>query len=645
MPGEVEARADREDRGEAKAMRELAQPWRFLVECLGVAMAAYYLHAAGFGVPAPQWHRGLYVLLTFGMAFLLFPARRGAPSRRPSAPDLGLAVLSACVVGYWIWEYEALASRPGAYTRLDLWVSVAGVILALEVARRGVGIGIPILSLACLGFAYLGPYVPGPLAHRGFSVERIATYLFLTNDGVFGVLADAIATYVLVFVFFGAFMRRSGAGQFFIDLPMALMGSTAGGPAKVAVVSSAIFGTVSGSAVANVVGTGTFTIPLMKRTGYRPHVAGAVETAASTGGQIMPPVMGAAAFVIAEITGISYWYIALVSAIPAVLYFLSVGMMVHLEAKKQGIRGFPRDELPRLGRVLREGWYHLLPLAALVLLMALLYSPFLAAFWATAATVATTWVRRDGRMGPRAIWQAGVEGARGCLIVGATVGAVGIVVGVINLTGLALKFSSLVLSLSGGSLLIALGLVCAAAFVLGMGMPTTPAYLILAVLAVPALAELNVPVLAAHLIVFWYSLNSGFTPPVCVAAYAAAAIARSDPWKTGWYAFNYAKILFLVPLLFAYTPLLMTGSAWENLWAILAATTGTVAMSHASMFYLLHRTTAIEWLLLSAATVLCFDPGFVTDLLGFGCLAGAYASQKLRQRRARAADLAVSPGA
>jgi len=405
-----------------------------------------------------------------------------------------------------------------------------------------------------LVYAYFGPYFPEVIAHRGFGFERLSTALYLTTNGVFGVMANVLATYVILFIFFGAFLHKSGAGKFFIDLPMALAGKTTGGPAKVAVIASALFGSVSGSAIANTVSTGAFTIPLMKRAGFKPHVAGAIEPSASIGGMFMPPIMGAGGFLMAELTETPYAYIMMIAIFPALLYFFSVFCMIHFEAKKQNITGIAGEDLPHWTIVLKREWYFSLPLVIITVLMIMGRSPGYSAFWATLSCIAISWVRKETRMGPKEIWEAILTGARNTLIIGATLGVIGIIVGTISLTGIGLKFSDIIISLASGNLLAAILLVALASLVLGMGVPVTAAYLITAVLAVPPLAELGVVVIAAHMIVYWFSQDSNITPPVCVAAYAGAAIAGSDPWKTGWTSFKFAKLLYVMPILFAFTP-------------------------------------------------------------------------------------------
>lgn len=483
----------------------------------------------------------------------------------PAPSDILFAAVAVGVIYYWLSQFEALNWRAGAENELDSLISITGILISFEVCRRVLGWSMTIIGVLMIAFAYFGPYLPDILAHRGFDFERICTALFLTTNGVFGVMANVLATYVILFIFFGAFLHKSGAGRFFIDLPLALAGRSTGGPAKVAVIASALFGSVSGSAIANTVSTGSFTIPLMKRAGFRPHVAGAIEPAASIGGMFLPPIMGAGGFLMAELTGLPYTYIMLISVGPALLYFFSVFCMIHFEAKKLKIVGIQDEEFPHWKIVLKKGWYYALPLIIITVLMLMGRSPGYAAFWATISCIAVSWLHRETRMGPRQIWEAIQTGARNTLIIGATVGVIGVIVGVISLTGMGLKFSDLIIALAGNSLLLAIILIALASLVLGMGVPVTASYLIVAVLAVPALGAFGVAAIAAHQIVYWLSQDSNITPPVCVAAYAGAAIAGSDPWKTGWTAFKFAKMLYVMPLLFAFTPsILFQGKVLET---------------------------------------------------------------------------------
>lgn len=471
----------------------------------------------------------------------------------PSLSDVLFALVSAGAIYYWISQFEALNYRAGAENELDGLLSIVGILLSLEVCRRVLGWSMTLIGVCMLAFAYFGPHLPDILAHRGFGFERLSTALFLTTNGVFGVMANVLATYVILFIFFGAFLHKSGAGRFFIDLPLAIAGNSTGGPAKVAVIASALFGSVSGSAIANTVSTGAFTIPLMKKAGFKPHVAGAIEPAASIGGMFLPPIMGAGGFLMAELTGLPYSYIMMISIGPALLYFFSVFCMIHFEASKLGLKGVQEGVQP-WRTVLKNDWYFSIPLILMTVLMVMGRSPGFSAFWSTLSCIAISWVKKETRMGFKEIWDAILSGARNTLIIGATVGVIGIIVGVISLTGMGLKFSDIIITMSGDSLVLALILITLASLVLGMGVPVTAAYLIVAVLAVPALGALGVPIICAHMIVYWLSQDSNITPPVCVAAYAGAAIAGADPWKTGWTSFKFAKLLYVMPVLFAFTP-------------------------------------------------------------------------------------------
>ena len=622
---------------DAKSGRHMTGFWYYLTSALGVGMVLFYLYNAGFHPVASQYHRGIYVFITYILVFLTYPMWRGSPSHRPSVLDIALALVSAFVVGYWILEFESLNYRMGNETPMDFYVSLIGIIVSLEVCRRVLGTSLTLVGVVFIGYCYFGPYMPDIIAHRGFSIERIVNHVYLKQEGVFGIMADVLVTYVILFIFFGAFLKKSGAGKFFLDLPLALVGKSTGGPAKVAVVASGFFGSVSGSAIANTVSTGAFTIPLMKKAGFRPHVAGAIEPAASTGGMFMPPIMGAGGFLMAELTGTPYVDIMKMAIFPALLYFLAVYVMVHFEAKRYGLVGSGDGKTgPRAMEILKKEWFMSLPLVIIVAMMLKGYSPGYAAVMATLSCIAVSWLTTDYRMGFRQILEALQEGARNTLVIGATVGVIGIIVGVIALTGIGLRFSEIIFSLSGGSLPLAILLIGIAALLLGMGVPVTASYLIVAVLAVPAMSamlaqhhfgmsyadlEMALPqaavwtLLASHMIVYWFSQTSNISPPVCVAAYAAAAISGSDPWKTGWTAFNFSKMIFLGPLLFAYTPaLLLSGSGVEITTAFVTIFLGTIIFSALSMGYFLCPTNILEWCIGAVGAILLLFPKIVFGL-------------------------------
>lgn len=654
-------------RRDAKAGRQMKGFWYYFTSGLGVLMVLFYLYNAGISPVSAQWHRGVYVLITYVLVFLSYPVWHRSRPDRPTIFDIILAIIASVVVGYWVLEFEALNYRMGSETKLDFTVSLIGILISLEVCRRVLGWSLTIVGLCFIGYCYFGPYMPDLIAHRGFSLERIVNHVYLKQEGVFGIMADVLVTYVILFIFFGSFLKKSGAGKFFLDLPMALAGKSAGGPAKVAVIASGFFGSVSGSAIANTVSTGAFTIPLMKRAGFRPHVAGAVEPAASVGGMFMPPIMGAGGFLMAEMTETPFVEIMKMAIFPAVLYFLGVFIMVHFEAKRYGLVGLVDEDAPTAKYILKNEWFMSLPLIIIIVMMLMGYSPGFAAVLATVSCVGVSWLTKDHRMGPRQILEAMLEGARNTLVIGATVGVIGIIVGSIALTGIGLRFSDIIFSLSGGILPLAILLIGVASLILGMGVPVTAAYLITAVLAVPAMStmiaqhgyqmsfmdlEQALPqaatwtLLASHMIVYWFSQDSNITPPVCVAAYAGAAIAGSDPWKTGWTSFKFAKMIYLGPFLFAYLPaLLLNGTPFEIFMTYLTCALGTITFSALTMGYLICPTNVIEWIVAAVGTVLLLFPmvfgkitglelpGIVVDFIAIGLFVAVYLMQKMRIRK------------
>ena len=470
-----------------------------------------------------------------------------------------------------------------------------------------------------------------PSRTKAFRLRRVIEHCFFNQAGVFGIMANVMATYVILFIFFGAFLEKSGVGQFFINLPMSLAGRSVGGAAKVSVMTSGFFGSVAGSAIANTVATGTFTIPLMKRTGFRPHVAGAVEASASVGGQFLPPVMGAGAFLMAERTGLPYSQIALLSIVPAVLYFLSVGVMVHFEAKKEGLERIPETEIPKFLPLLKSGWFYLLPLVMLIGMLIAGYTAYKAAFFAILVTIGVSYFRPETRLTLKRIWEAMVSGAKNSLAIGGAVGTIGIIVAVIDLTGLGRIFPELVLTVAGNNKAIAIMFLAAASLVLGMGIPVTAAYLITSELAVPILTtpEMGISVIAAHLIIFWLSQDSNITPPVALGAYAGAAIARADPWKTGWACFKFAKLLYIMPLLFAYTHILFTdGTPVEYMLSIVCAVVGTVIFSMVTMGYFVRKTHWYEWIVLALAAFLAYIYNIWTFIIAIVLITVVYVVQK-----------------
>jgi TRAP transporter 4TM/12TM fusion protein len=433
-----------------------------------------------------------------------------------------------------------------------------------------------VIGVVMLLYGVYGEYAPEVISHAGDTFPELCTSIFYKSDGVFGIMANVLATYILLFVIFGAFLEKCGAQRFFIDLPLAAVGHKVGGAGKVAVIASGLFGSISGSAVANTVSTGAFTIPMMKKAGFKPHVAGAIEPAASIGGMFMPPIMGAGGFIMAELTGLPYSQIMLVALFPALMYFFSVFVMVHYEAKRHNIVGIKSETSAK--EILKKEWFYILPLVVITLLMLSGYSPGYAAVIGTFSCLIISWFRKETRIGPREFLQAARTGAENSLKIGATVGVIGIIIGVLTYSGLVLTFADIVIELADGGLFLTILLIALASLVLGMGVPVTAAYLITAVVAVPALTHLGVNEIAAHMIVYWLSQDSNITPPVCIAAFAGATIAKANMWKTAFTAFKFAKFLYLAPFLFGYVPAFsLNGSASDILIVFVLVFIGTFA--------------------------------------------------------------------
>jgi TRAP transporter 4TM/12TM fusion protein len=584
--------------------RGLEARWNLAVEVMLGGVAVFFLWATSFGVVGLQYFRGIAVLYSLILPLLLYGAWRGSGRTRPTAADLLLALASLVSVGYWILEHEELAYRAGAYTLLDFWMGVVLTIVSIEAARRVLGWAMALCAVVPIAYALFGSYLPFVIGHRGFTPRRIVEFVYLSSDGIFGVMADVVAGFILPFVVFGAFMEGAGVARFFVDLSLAVLGRITGGPGQAAVISSLFMGTVSGSPIAETVTTGTVTIPLMKRTGFPPHIAAAVEGAASTGAMIMPPVMGAGAFIMAEMTGISYLEIIKVAAIPGILFYISVGVMLYFESRKLGLRGLRSEELPRLGDVLRRGWYLFIPILTLMGALIVGYAPGTAAVFGIVTAIALSWLHPSTRLGPARIWAALVEGGKASLFVAALTGTVGILIGVLALTGIGIRFSYILVDVAGKNLPLTLLLLAVATLVLGLALPITATYLMVAVVAVPVLADLGIPLLTAHLIILWLSLDANITPPVALGPFAAAAIAGADPMKTGWSCFRFAKVVYLMPVLFAYTHILLTGTPGQNALAIVSATLGVVLFSIVSTAYFVVRMTPVEFALMAAATVL-----------------------------------------
>jgi len=543
-------------------------------DLLSLFLVLFYSYSAVLEPAATQYHRGIYVIVTYVLVFLLYQSK----TRLGRVIDYLLIVLSIITIGYWMMNFEAINYRAGAETELDRYIAMVGVLIGVELARRVVGSVFVIIGSVMLLYGVFGEYAPELISHAGDTFPDLCTSIFYKSDGVFGIMANVLATYIVLFVIFGAFLEKSGAQRFFIDFPLAAVGHKIGGAGKVSVIASGLFGSISGSAIANTVSTGAFTIPMMKKAGFKPHVAGGIEPAASIGGMFMPPIMGAGGFIMAELTGVPYSQIMLVAVYPALMYFFSVFVMVHYEAKKHNIVG-ERSKVSAM-EILRHEWFYVLPLVTITIFMLAGYSPGYSAILGTLTCIAVSWVRVDTRIGLKGFLEASRAGAESSLKIGATVGVIGIIIGVLTYSGLVLTFADIVIELADGRLFLTILLIALASLVLGMGVPVTAAYLITAVVAVPALTHLGVNEIAAHMIVYWLSQDSNITPPVCIAAFAGATIAKANMWKTGFTAFKFAKFLYLGPFLFGYVPgFTLNGSSTDILVAFVLIFFGTWAYS------------------------------------------------------------------
>ncbi|MCB2149505.1 MAG: TRAP transporter permease [Deltaproteobacteria bacterium] len=629
-----------------------------VVMVVAVSLSLYQLYTAGIAALTALVQRSIHLGAILTLTFLLRPPFLGARKDRINfwvIMDWVLATASIGCTAYICINLTEIFERQGDWLPADLMVGIVGTMLVLEACRRVIGRVMTGICVVAMLYAYFGPWMPELIIHKGYSIERITTTLWLTTEGIFGLPIGVAATFVFVFVLFGAFLESTGGGNFFIELAYALTGRFSGGPAKTSVVASGFMGSVSGSAVGNVVATGSFTIPMMKKVGYRPHVAGAIEAAASTGGQLMPPIMGAGAFLMAEFTNTSYLTIIKVALVPAIMYYVTVLFFVHYEAKKYGLEGQPKESLPRVGKVLKEGLHFIIPVLILIYVLVNNYSPMMAGFVAVISTLAASLAANTVRwaVAPqiggmekkrpssvvfclnelKSIVKALEKGAKSAIMVSVACAAAGIIVGMVTLTGMGLKFSSLVLDLSYGIELLAILLIGAASLVLGMGLPVTASYIVLATLAGPALLDMGVPLLVSHMIVFWYSQDANVTPPVSLASFAGAGIAGANPMRTAFTSWKLAKGLYIIPIIMAYRPLLGMGAGYELLhWQVvvtmIATMLGLIAFASAIERYFIRRTTWPETMLFWIAAAGLFWPQYWADGVGLAAFAAAVAMQK-----------------
>ena len=585
---------------------------RIAITVIAVTMAIYHMWAIVFGAPEAILFRGTHLLFAIVLTFLIF-RMTGGPSPTPRLLDYALLALGAAPIIYLFANYEYIVSRIFYIDDLypaDIVLGVIFTLVVLEATRRVIGLALPLTALV---FLVYGLFI------AKLEWMRLLDQLFMTTEGIFGIPLSVSASYVLIFVLFGSFMERTGTGQLFMDFAMSLTGHTAGGPGKVSVVSSSLFGTISGSAVANVMVDGPIAIPLMKRSGFPPHFAAGVEATASTGGQIMPPIMGAAAFVMAEFLAVSYAQVVIWAVCPAILYYIACFAAVHFEAKRRGLVGLPRSELPRLGEVMRVRGHLFIPILLILLVMYSGYSAPMAALIGTLACFPVAALRKSTRdnVNLTNIIDAFVDGARNAIPVALACACAGIVIGVVTLSGLGIVFTQFVVGLSKETLVLALILTMLAGIVLGMGMPTTPAYIIMTALLVPAIIKLGVIAPAAHMFALYFAVLSAITPPVALAVFAAAGIAKADIWNSGWAAVKIGAAGFIVPFMCVYEPALMMIGEWPQIiQAFCTASAGVLLFAAGLHGYLVTRASLWQRALLIVAGLLLIDAGLVTDIVG-----------------------------
>ena len=598
-------------------------PEEYVIVALALMIALYHIYCALFGVKVPMQFRPVHLGFLLPMAFL----RKAVPQEdKPCTLPIRIvlwimAVLSFVSCAYIsFFSYERYSMRMYLVSPVETLDYVFGftLIILILIATK-ISIGWPLAILAGLAVIYLrvGAYLPAGIGHIGYDWKKIIDMEFMSTNGIWGIPIASSASFIFLFMLFGALLESSGTGAFLIDWATGLFGTQRGGPAKIAVVSSGLLGMISGSPTSNVVTTGVFTIPMMRKVGYSPVLAGAIEATASTGGQIMPPIMGAAAFILAEFTGTPYLRVAACAAIPAFLYYLSALMQVHFHACKKNLGGIPKEELPDSKKVFLRNWNQLLPIVILVGLMMNGFSTHYAAVWALFSIPVCGLLHKHTRMSPKAIFWSLIEGSKSAIMVAIACAASGIVIGAFNMSGLAIRLTSAIVGLSGTSLFLALMLTMCAALILGMGIPTTAAYITCVAVVAPALTKLGIEAFVAHMFVLYFAVISSITPPVAIAAYAAAGLTKADPIKIGAQACRLGIIAFFVPYMFVYQPALLLIGEWtEILQALISSTFGTIVLASALEGWVFSRVGRLQRLILAVAGLCCIYPGTYTDLIG-----------------------------
>lgn len=621
------------------AQQQRSEPSRFrqykgalskIVTAVGVVYVVYeILYVLGFFTTGkiflyPFAFRAVALGLILTFTFLVVPATQNAPRDRLPWYEIPLILASLVVCGYIFFSASTIVEHPPWANPLELVLGIVTILLLLEATRRVVGMALLVIALFFFLYAKYCNYFPGILTGRGCPVSRVISVMYLSQDGMFGLLLNIVLVVIFAFILFATLLRATGGGQFFTELSFSLTGWMRGGPAKAAVMASTLFGTMSGSAVANVAATGSVTIPLMKNTGYRPHFAGAVESVASTGGQLMPPVMGAAAFIMADFLEVSYLTVCIAGLLPAVLYYVGLFTMVHIEAVKTGLGGLPRQQLPSLKKTLKKGWLYFLPLGVLIYYLGVAgFSAQVSALYAVACLFLVSLIRKETRLGLKQIIATLEATARAMIDIVTVCALIGIIMGSLSLTGLGLSLAGGLVNLSGGHLITLLLLAAVGAYILSMGLPTTPCYIMLATLIAPAIVQLGVAPIAAHLFVFYFGMASMITPPVCPAAIVGAGLAGAPMMQTGFQAMRLGILILIIPFMFVYNNvLLMVGSPAAIALAVITSIIGVAGLGAAVEGYLLHKANWVQRFLMAAAAIVLIYPGWTTDILGISILAG-----------------------
>lgn len=627
---ELEEKAQRllEEKEAESRTRTYTGPMGVAITILLGLWTAFQLYFSTIGLISAVNLRAIHCIFLLAFTFLLYPTYKKEKRVRKFPPiwDVALIVLSIGAFGYLILNYTRIAQNGGRVTDFELLIAGVALVLAFEAARRASG-NLAILAAIFLAYNWFGKYIPGKLGHNGFTLKRVLSTQFWGTQGLLGTGIGVSATYIFLFVVFGAFLKYSGFSKFINDFSLTLVGQTPGGPAKVAVLASALMGMINGSAIANVATTGTITIPLMKQTGCKKEFAGAVEAVASTGGQFCPPIMGAVGFVMAEFLNLSYTYVMLAAIVPAFLYYLGLLFAVHFEAKRLGLSGLSKENIPDAMKVLKEQGHLVIPLVVLIAMMFMGYTPLFAAVVAIAATILASWLRKETRMTWDKIVAACVEGAKGAVSVGVCCVIIGVIIGTVTLTSLGLNMGYLILSVVENTNIYVTGaLVMIMSTILGMGVPGVAAYVIVQAVAVPVLLEVNVLPISAHMFCLIYACLSNITPPVAMSSYVASGIAGSNQTKTGLLSVRLGLIGFLIPFFFLDNPILLIGAdptatIAGSLWAFFTASVGTVAMVGGLEGWFVRKSNWLERAVLIAVAPLMLYPGSLTDAIGFAVLA------------------------